>query len=227
MQKANKKMSTETMVLGAILTALVVVLQLMGAFIKLGPFSVSLVLIPIVIGAATCGIGISTWLGLVFGVTVLISGDAAAFLVVNVTGTIITVLAKGIACGLFAGLAFNCVLAFLNKYSQKQIERIKKASGLCENCEPGVLKFISRNNKYIAVLVSAIVCPLANTGVFLVGCLLFFMDTIAGWAAAAGLGGGVAHYVIFVLVGANFLFELGSNIILSPVVVRLLNIRKK
>lgn len=220
-------MSTETMVLGAILTALVIVLQLMGAFIKLGPFSISLVLIPIVIGAATCGVGISAWLGLVFGVTVLISGDAAAFLVVDVAGTIITVLAKGIACGLFAGLAYKGVLTFLDKRSEKLIGRIKKDYGLCESCEPGVLKFISRNNRYIAVLIAAIVCPLVNTGIFLIGCLLFFMDTVAGWATAAGLGDGVTHYMIFVLVGANFLFELGTNIILSPVVVRLLNIRKK
>ncbi len=227
MQKTKKGMSTETMVLGAILTALVIILQMMGAFIKLGPFSISLVLIPIVIGAATCGVGIAAWLGLVFGVTVLISGDAAAFLVVNVAGTIITVLAKGVACGLFAGLAYKGVLALLDKRSEKLIGRIKKEYGLCDACPPGVLKFLSRNNKYIAVLVAAIVCPIVNTGIFLIGCLLFFMDTVAGWAAAAGLGGGVAYYMIFVLVGANFLFELGSNIILSPVVVRLLNLRKK
>ena len=227
MQKTTKGMSTETMVLGAILTALVIILQIMGAFIKLGPFSISLVLIPIVIGAATCGVGIAAWLGLAFGVTVLISGDAAAFLVVNVAGTIITVLAKGTACGLFAGLAYKGVLALLDKRSEKLIGRIKKEYGLCDACTPGVLKFISRNNRYIAVLVAAIVCPLVNTGIFLIGCLLFFMDTVAGWAAAAGLGGGVAYYMIFVLVGANFLFELGSNIILSPVVVRLLNLRRK
>ena len=36
----------------AIFTALVVVLQLLGSFIKFGPFSVSLTLIPIVVGAA-------------------------------------------------------------------------------------------------------------------------------------------------------------------------------
>lgn len=227
MKTTNKRLSTETLVLGAVLTALVAVLQLMGAFIRFGPFSISLVLIPIVIGAATCGVGISTWLGLVFGVMVLISGDAAAFLVVDIAGTIIVVLAKGIACGLFAGLAYKGVLAVLDKRSEKLIGRMKKEYGLCEGCEPGVLKFIARNNKYIAVLVAAIVCPLVNTGLFLVGCLLFFMDTIAGWAAAAGLGGSVAHYMIFVLVGGNFLFELGTNIVLSPVVVRLLNIRNK
>ena len=36
----------------ALFTAIVVVLQLLGSFIKVGPFAVSLVLIPIVVGAA-------------------------------------------------------------------------------------------------------------------------------------------------------------------------------
>ena len=196
MKPAKTRMSTETMVLGAILTALVVVLQLMGAFIRCGTFSISLVLIPIVIGAATCGPWISAWLGLVFGVAVLLSGDATLFLAVNVPGTIITVLAKGFVCGLGAGIAYKAVLKLVN-------------------------------NKYIAVLVAAIVCPLLNTGVFLLGCVVFFLDTVASWAAAAGLGGGVGHYMIFGLVGANFLFELATNIILSPIVVRLLNIKSK
>jgi uncharacterized membrane protein len=190
----TNKISTNTLVLSAVLTALVVILQFMGSFIKLGPFSVSLVLIPIVIGAATCGAGAGAWLGLVFGVIVLISGDAGAFLGVSVPGTIITVLLKGIACGYLAGLTYR----LLEKY-----------------------------NRYAAVIAAAVVCPIVNTGVFLLGCLVFFMDTVAGWAASAGLGGNVAQYMIFGLVGGNFLFELGLNIIISPVIVRLLNIRKK
>ncbi len=223
MKLSNKKMSTNTMVLGAILTALVTVLQLMGAFIKFGPFSVSLVLIPIVIGAATCGIAVSTWLGLVFGFAVLISGDAAAFLAISVPGTVITVLLKGIACGFFAGVAFRGVLALLDRRSKNQIAYLKRESGLCECCEDGVYKFLSRNNKYIAALVAAIVCPIANTGVFLLGCLVFFMDTLKVWAGDAS----VVYYMFISLVGANFLFELGTDVILSPVVVRLLNIRGK
>ena len=222
----NRRISTETLVLSAVLTALVAVLQFMGAFIRLGPFSISLVLIPIVIGAATCGIGVSTWLGLVFGAVVLASGDAAAFLVIDVPGTVITVLAKGMACGALAGVAYKGVFALLNKRSERQIARIKAESGLCDACEDGVHRFISRNNRYVAVLVAAIVCPLTNTGVFLLGCVVFFMETVVAWSEAAGLGGGVAHYMIFGLVGGNFLFELGMNIILSPVIVRILRIRK-
>lgn len=195
MVNTKKKMSTKTMVLGAILTALVFLLQMIAVSMRgAGLFTVSLVLVPIVIGSATCGKGIGAWLGLVFGAAVLLSGDAGPFLAVNVPGTIIVVLAKGIACGFLAGLAYG---------------------------------WLEKVNRYLAVVVAAIVCPLVNTGIFLLGCSVFFMDTITAWAQAASLGGGVAHYMIFGLVGINFLFELGTNIILSPIIVRLLNIRKK
>ncbi|MBO5059285.1 MAG: ECF transporter S component [Clostridia bacterium] len=188
------KMSTRNLVLAAILTALVIILQFLGAFIKLGPFSISAVLVPIVIGAATCGVGIGAWLGLVFGIVVILSGDAALFLAVNVPGTIITVILKGTLCGFCAGVVY---------------------------------KLLARYNRYVAVAAAAVVCPLVNTGVFLLGCLVFFMQTVAGWAEAAGLGGNLAQYMIFGLVGANFLVEMGINIILSPVIVRLLNIKQK
>ena len=193
MKTQRQRMSTETLVLGAVLTALVILLQFMGAFIKFGPFSISLVLVPIVIGAAVCGAAMGAWLGLVFGIVVLISGDAGAFLAVNAIGTIITVIAKGVACGYLAGLAY---------------------------------RLFAKLNTYVAVAVAAVVCPVVNTGIFLIGCLVFFMETVASWAVGAGFSGDIAGYMILVLVGANFLFELGSNIILSPVIVRLLNIRK-
>lgn len=193
MSSKERKNNTRKLVLGAILTALVIILQLLGSFIRFGPFSISLVLIPIVIGAATCGIGIGTWLGFIFGVTVLLSGDASAFLAISVPGTIITVLLKGTACGLAAGVVY---------------------------------KIVERFNRYVAVVAAAIVCPLVNTGVFLLGCLLFFLDTITEWGLSAGFTG-IVQYMFLGLVGGNFLFELGSNIVLSPVIVRILNIEKK
>ncbi|MFR6424968.1 MAG: hypothetical protein ACLUNO_04915 [Oscillospiraceae bacterium] len=57
----------------ALFTAIVVVLQLLGSFIKVGPFAVSLVLIPIVVGAAVYGVNAGAWLGFVFGVVVTIA----------------------------------------------------------------------------------------------------------------------------------------------------------
>ena len=188
----KRKTMTKTLVIGAILTALVVILQCMGQFIRLGMFSISLVLIPIVIGAATCGTKISSWLGAVFGVVVLFT-DAGAFLAISIPGTIVTVLAKGIACGWAAGTVF---------------------------------RLLEKKNRYLATMAAAVVCPLVNTGVFLLGCVLFFMDTIAAWGAAMGYAS-TLEYAFLGLVGGNFLVEMASNIVLSPVILRVLNVVKK
>ena len=189
----NKRlMATRALALGAILTALVVVLQCMGQFIRFGMFSISLVLIPIVIGAATCGPKVSTWLGFVFGVVVLFT-DAGAFLAVSVFGTIVTVLVKGAACGLAAGLVY---------------------------------KLLENKNRYLAVFAAAIACPIVNTGIFLIGCVLFFFETVEGWGLALGFEN-AASYMFLGLAGGNFLFEMAANLVLSPIVVRLLQIVKK
>ena len=193
MNKTNTASSFSTplqrLTLGAILTALVVVLQLLGQFIHFGVFSISLVLIPIVVGAATCGPWIGAWLGLV-----LLSGDAAPFMAVNVPGTIVPVLLKGVLCGLLSGLTYRA---------------------------------LANRSRIAAVVAAAAVCPIVNTGVFLIGCALFFFETIAGWATAAGFGENAVGYMFFVLAGGNFLFELGFNLVLSPIIVRLLDIAKR
>lgn len=193
----KRKMPIEKLAIGAVLTALVVILQYMGAFIKFGPFSISLVLIPIVIGTATCGKWIGAWLGFVFGIVVLANGDAAAFLAVNVPGTIITVLLKGAACGFFAGLVYEISYKL---FKQKD---------------------------YPSTLMAAIVCPLVNTGVFLLGCFVFFFDTVSQWAVSFGLGENVIQYMFVVLVGGNFIVELLANVIFAPVIVRIMNAVKK
>jgi uncharacterized membrane protein len=188
----TRKQQTRLLVLGAVFTALVIVLQFLGTFIRFGMFSISLVLLPIIIGAATCGYKIGAWLGFVFGVVVLLSGDATAFLTVNYWGTIATVLVKGTLCGLVAGLVYSA----LAKY-----------------------------NQYLAVMAAAIVCPIVNTGIFLLGCKVFFLETIKEWGAAAGFNN-VAAYMFLGLAGGNFLFELGTNLVLSPAVVRVLKLTK-
>ena len=87
--------------------------------------------------------------------------------------------------------------------------------------------FVEKKNKIVATIVAAIVCPVVNTGVFLVGCSLFFMDTLKEWAQGAGFGTSVATYMIVGLVGLNFVFELVINIVLSPVIVKLVRLGKK
>jgi len=207
-------------------TAIVLVLQFLGGGIKFGMFSISLVLVPIVVGAAVYGWQAGAWLGLTFGVAVLLSGDAAAFLAVDVFGTILTVLLKGTAAGLCAGLAYRALLHLLESRSKGQILLMKNRYGLGECCEAGVYDFISRNNRYLAVLIAAVICPVVNTGVFLLGCRVFFFETITEWGTAAGFEN-AASYMFLGLAGVNFLIEIGTNLLLSPVIVRIISYAKK
>ncbi len=189
----NKKQSIDVrkMTYLAILTAIVFVLQLFGGGIRIGTFSIALILVPIVIGAALCGIGAGAWLGFVFGIAVFVTGDAAAFLQFNILGTIITVLLKGTLAGLAAG---------------------------------AVYKLFEKFNRYLAVLVSAVVCPIVNSGVFFLGGIVFFLEDIEeNWAG----GSGGALFIITGLIGLNFFIELAINIVLAPVILRIINIKKK
>ena len=192
--KRNRKgMSTERIVLLSMLTALVAILSYFGGFIKIGGLaSISLTLIPVVLGATLCGPMAGAWLGAVAGAMFFVTPDAAFWLGLSVPGTIITVMVKGILSGLCAGIAYK----------------------LLEKC-----------NRYLAVLVSAIICPVVNTGIFLLGSLVFFMDAVSGGAAAENIS--IGMYLIVFFVGLNFIFELIANIAMSPAIVRLLDITKK
>ncbi len=174
-------------------TAIVVLLQFLGGSIRFGMFSISLVLIPIVVGSAVYGWGAGAWLGYAFAMTVLLSGDAGPFLAVNPLGTVLVVVLKGILCGLSAGLVY---------------------------------KALYRYTKFGAVLCAALICPIVNTGVFLIGCRVFFFETISGWASAAGFPS-AGNYMFLGLAGINFLIEVGINLLLAPAIVRLIRIGKK
>ena len=184
------KINTQKLVITAILTALVIILQFMGSFIRFGMFSISLVLIPIVIGAALCGYKAGAWLGFTFGVAVLLSGDAAAFLAIDILGTVITVILKGTLAGLLAGITY---------------------------------KLLENRNRYLAVMAAAVVCPLVNTGVFFLGCIVFFLKAISEWAAGAN----VITYILVGLIGLNFIVEFVVNVIAAPIILRILNVIKR
>ena len=191
---ANSQGKTRRLAGLALFTALIVILQLLGNFIRFGPVSVSLVALPIAVGAAVYGGAAGLWLGFVFGMVVLLSGDAAAFFAFSVPGTLLTVLVKGIACGGMAGLVYA---------------------------------WLSGKNRTLAAVAAGIVCPVVNTGVFLLGCRIFFMPMLASMAQSLGFGDNVGRFMIFGLVGVNFLAELGINIVLSPVILRLIRIGRK
>lgn len=210
--RRNRDDKVRKLTLAAMLTALVVVLQLLGSAIHIGIFSINLSLVPIVVGAAMLGVSAGAWLGFVSAAVILLSGDAAPFMSINVFGTIATVILKGALSGL---------------------------------CSALVYRLVSRWNKYAAVILAGLTCPVVNTGIFVIGCRIFFWDTIQVWAAgwAEGIAqmkdfwfkslvpenadlGNVWYYVLFGLVGANFLIELGINAVLAPAVATVLGVPK-
>ena len=66
---------------------------------------------------------------------------------------------------------------------------------------------------------------LVFTGIFLLGCQFFFLETVAEWGKALGFEN--AHAYMFLgLAGINFLIEIVVNIILAPVIVRLIKAGK-
>lgn len=181
----------------ALLMALVLVMQFLGGVLTTASgFSISLVLIPIVLGAAVYGPSAGAILGGTFGVIVYMNcvsgadmGGAMVFQA-NPILCFVVVMAKGILAGLAAG---------------------------------GAYKALKVKNAYIAMLVAAIVCPVVNTGTFVICMMTFFKDVLSAWAE----GGDVVSYVLTGLVLANFVPELIINVVFSPFGQTIARVAKK
>lgn len=176
----------------AMLVALVVVLQVLGGFIKFGPFSLSLVLVPIVIGSILLGAKGGAFLGCVFGTVVIIQ------------------CATGVDVG-------GAILWGINPFLTALICIVK---GGMAGLVPGlVYKAINRDGALgvkhgIASVAAAVCAPIVNTGLFLAGLSLFFNATLVEWAG----GMNVALYIVTGLVGINFLIEFLVNAVVSPAI---------
>ena len=170
----------------AILTAVVLSLQLVLGSVKFGPFNITFTLVPIILGAVLYGPLSAAFLGAVFGLTVcfsVISGNDAGGFVLFSQRPIITLLlclVKSTAAGYLAGL------------------------------------FAKRKP---AVYLSAAVAPLVNTGIFILGLVVFFRDTLVLWANGEEA---VMQFILFSILGVNFLAELLLNLLLVPVILRIL-----
>ena len=180
MSKTNKSNIYNLTGLG-ILTAIVVVLQIFTTFVHFGPFSITLALIPIVIGAAVYGPKAGAFLGGVFSVVVIL---------MCVFGADVGCMVKGVAAGFVSGLLF---------------------------------RLIAKKNLIVGTAVAAVVSPIVNTGIFYIGMLLFFRNVLSVWSG----GSDVLFFALSALVSANFLVELGVNIVVTPIIIAILKAIKK
>lgn len=171
----------------AIFTAIIVVLTVLCNFVRFGPFSITLALAPIIIGTALYGKRAGAYLGGVFGAVVIITGllgwDGGTVMYLMSINPV-GVIVICLGKGVAAGFFAGLVYEAICKKSEKK-----------------------------AVLVSGIVCPIVNTGLFIAGMFVFFGNVITGWAQANGQT--MILYLIMGLTGINFLVELAVNIVLS------------
>ena len=196
-RQSNTAGKTKKMVMLALLAALIVVLQIICTFIKFGPFSITLALAPMIIGAALYGPSAGAFLGFVFGLVVFLTGlfgwdgGTVNLLMSNsAIGTILICFVKGTAAGYASGWVYT---------------------------------LLRKKNRLLAVIVAGIVCPVVNTGLFILGMFIFFLGTLESWAG----GQAMLYYIIVGLTGINFLIELFVNIILSSGITRILKSENK
>lgn len=184
----------------ALLMAMVVVLQFISAAIPpVSGFTISLVLIPIVLGAAMYGPKAGALLGATFGTIVFINcvngSDVGGQMVFQANPVLcfLVVMGKGILAGFASGAVYRLLRS--------------KFSG------------------YIAMMGAAIVCPVVNTGTFILCMLTLFNEVITAWAGSVGAD--MITYIFAFLLLLNFVPELIINLVFSPFGERILHTVRK
>ncbi len=92
--------------------------------------------------------------------------------------------------------------------------------GVCSGIVPGLVYNLLKNktNENINVIVSSLTAPLVNTGIFALGCILFFIPNIKE-TFDAGIS-----FVFTGFIGVNFFIEFTLVTILSPAIIRIKDI---
>ena len=147
---------------------------------------------------------------------------------VNINLTLVTVVLAGVLCGPMSAAIvgfFNGLMALLapdtlaifmpiNPYATVVICFAKcTVAGIVASY---IYKLISRKNKFVALVTASALVPIINTGLFSLGALVFFRPFLE-----SGVGEvfpNIGAFLIFGVIGVNFLVELASTVILAPTI---------
>ncbi len=198
----KKHAKTQKMVRIALLSALVVVLQLFFSAVKVGAVTLNFVLVPIVIASVFISPSAGLFVGTLAGITTFIQVFTSAdpfylFLMTNnpVATALICILKTAFA-GLIAGYAYK-LIGKISKY------------------------------KSLNIILPSVVCPIVNTGLFCLGMYIFFGNAMLGDSTYSSLiNGNLIYFIIFGLAGINFVIELILNVVLCPLLGKALSSTK-
>ena len=190
MQRTTARTRTLYLTQLATLSAIVLFLQLAGVTIRIGATPVSLVLLPITLGAILLGPAAGAWLGFLFGAEVLIvlgvmGADpfTATLFLEHPLFTSLLCLVKGVAAGLVPAVIYRA---------------------LKERCGR------------VALFLAAASAPIANTGIFILGSYTM-MDTFEAHFLGEMP---MFYFLVIICAGWNFIFEFLLNLVCSPILAR-------
>lgn len=207
MEKYARKKPIETknnilkLVQMGLLSGLIILLQTVFVIPLPGSLTLTLTMVPIVVGAVLYGAKAGAFLGGVFGVLVS---------VMAVQGQL--------------GLLTNMMVA----YNPVLTVAICMLKGIAAGWLAGLVNGAFKRRPLIGIFTAAAVAPLVNTGIFVAGMLTVFRGVMLDFADGIGMGGvGALYFAIVVLVGINFVIEFGANLLLSPAISSIVKAVKK
>lgn len=196
----------------ALLVALVVVLQMLGSFIKIGPLPMSFVLVPIVVGAFLLGWKEGALLGFVFGIITMLMGilgiDGFSLVLwqLHPLWFVVVCLLKAVATGIGAGLIYK-----------------------------GLNKVLGEKRIILTTVIASISAPIINTGIFVLGMILFYFNDMGTVQMELAKQAGAElvtvtpalEFIFLGLAGFNFVGEFIVNLVVSPAIVRIVAVVSK
>ena len=182
----------------AILAALMIVLQVWCSNIRIGTVTLSVVLIPIVLGGILQGPLCGWILGLVFGGVTYFGGLLGMD---PFTGTLI---------------AEHPILTALICFGKAMAAGVGAAL---------LYRAMRKKNETLGIWLACMAAPIINTGLFILGALFMVGDTLNSHYVVQGQT--LVYFVVIVCAGVNFIAEFLINLVCAPVISRLSRLRQQ
>ena len=196
----TKFFSARNVAILGILIALVIVLQLFASAIPMFGITLNFSLIPIAIAGILLGAFGGAIVGFFCGLVVFISMAVLGGEVFTAT--------------LFQAHPVILTIICIGKTTVAGL-----VSGL-------IFKFISKKSVFVAVCVSAVILPIVNTGIYMLGIVLM-KDTTATFLGMGASSAGVVFTTVFAIIWLNFVLEMAVNLIFIPMIHRVIKAIKK
>lgn len=189
----------------AVLAAIVVVMSFTPlGYLKIGPLSIALVIIPVVTGAIVLGPGAGAFMGLVFGVTSFaqcfgMDAFGTTLMSINPFFTFLMCIPTRVLAGFLCGLIFKCVSGALS----------------------------GKKSAEISYPIAAVTGPVFNT-LFFMSCLVLLFgktDFIQNMMAESGAGNLLMFFVI--MIGVNGVVEILSCLVVASALSKALSVANK